>query len=94
VASGGRLVYNTGARNGSTEARAPACGVRMGTTGAHLHIRCPLLLLTLTRAQMHPPSLCAGRALDLFLQLLKEKGDLMPEPDMLISSVGTKIYVK
>ena len=35
-----------------------------------------------------------GRALDLFLQLLEEKKTCLPEPDVLISSVGTKIYRK
>lgn len=35
-----------------------------------------------------------GRALDLFLALLEEKEHVMPEPDLLISSVGTKIYRK
>ena len=35
-----------------------------------------------------------GRALDLFLQLLEEKSHCIPEPDLLISSVGTKIYKK
>jgi sucrose-6F-phosphate phosphohydrolase len=35
-----------------------------------------------------------GRALDLFLQLLDEKAHCLPEPDVLISSVGTKIYRK
>lgn len=35
-----------------------------------------------------------GRALDLFERLLAEKGHCMAEPDMLISSIGTRIYVK
>jgi sucrose-6F-phosphate phosphohydrolase len=35
-----------------------------------------------------------GRALNLFHQLLEEKAHCMPEPDLLISSVGTKIYKK
>lgn len=35
-----------------------------------------------------------GRALDLFLELYEEKKHFMPEPDALISSVGTKIYTK
>ena len=35
-----------------------------------------------------------GRALDLFESLLQEKGQVMAEPDMLISSLGTRIYVK
>ena len=32
-----------------------------------------------------------GRALDLFLALLAEKGGALPEPDLLISSLGTKV---
>ena len=35
-----------------------------------------------------------GRALDLFEKLLEEKSHCLAEPDMLISSVGTKIYKK
>jgi hypothetical protein len=35
-----------------------------------------------------------GRALDLFMELMSEKGHVLAEPDMLISSVGTKIYLK
>lgn len=35
-----------------------------------------------------------GRALDLFEQLLGEKGGCMAEPDMLVSAIGTRIYVK
>jgi sucrose-6F-phosphate phosphohydrolase len=35
-----------------------------------------------------------GRALDLFEALLAEKRGVLAEPDMLISSVGTKIYTK
>jgi sucrose-6F-phosphate phosphohydrolase len=35
-----------------------------------------------------------GRALDLFLSLLDEKAHCIAEPDLLISSVGTKIYKK
>jgi len=35
-----------------------------------------------------------GRALDLFEKLVEEKAHCMPEPDLLISSVGTKIYKK
>lgn len=35
-----------------------------------------------------------GRALDLFLDLLESKSHCLPEPDMLISAVGTKIYSK
>ncbi|KAL4445901.1 hypothetical protein ABPG77_009100 [Micractinium sp. CCAP 211/92] len=35
-----------------------------------------------------------GRALDLFQALLVEKGDLMAQPDMLISAIGTRIYAK
>lgn len=35
-----------------------------------------------------------GRALDLFEKLIEEKKDCLAEPDLLISSVGTKIYKK
>jgi sucrose-6F-phosphate phosphohydrolase len=35
-----------------------------------------------------------GRALQLFLELLETKTHCLPEPDMLISAVGTKIYSK
>ena len=35
-----------------------------------------------------------GRALDLFQALLAEKGQLLAEPDRLISSLGTRIYAK
>jgi hydroxymethylpyrimidine pyrophosphatase-like HAD family hydrolase len=35
-----------------------------------------------------------GRALDLFEQLLQDKGQVLPEPDMLISAIGTRIYTK
>lgn len=35
-----------------------------------------------------------GRALDLFERLLAEKGQVMAEPDMLISSLGTRVYHK
>jgi sucrose-6F-phosphate phosphohydrolase len=35
-----------------------------------------------------------GRVLDLFLELLEEKAHCIAEPDLLISSVGTKIYKK
>lgn len=33
-----------------------------------------------------------GRALGLFLELLSEKRHCLPEPDVLIASVGTKVY--
>lgn len=33
-----------------------------------------------------------GRALDLFLRLLEEKGHVMPQPDLLISALGTRVY--
>jgi hypothetical protein len=35
-----------------------------------------------------------GRALDLFEKLLREKGHCMAEPDLLISSIGTRLYMK
>ncbi|KAL4425696.1 hypothetical protein ABPG75_009712 [Micractinium tetrahymenae] len=35
-----------------------------------------------------------GRALDLFQALLVEKGDVLAQPDMLISAIGTRIYAK
>jgi hypothetical protein len=35
-----------------------------------------------------------GRALDLFERLLGDKAGVMAEPDMLISSIGTRVYVK
>jgi sucrose-6F-phosphate phosphohydrolase len=35
-----------------------------------------------------------GRSLELFYRLLDDKRHCMPEPDVLISAVGTKIYAK
>ncbi|PSC75747.1 fumarylacetoacetase [Micractinium conductrix] len=35
-----------------------------------------------------------GRALDLFEALLVEKSSVMAEPDLLISSIGTRVYAK
>lgn len=35
-----------------------------------------------------------GRSVELFQELLKEKAHCLPECDVLISSVGTKIYVR
>lgn len=35
-----------------------------------------------------------GRALDLFQQLLAEKAHVLAEPDMLIGSIGTRVYHK
>lgn len=35
-----------------------------------------------------------GRSLELFYRLLDDKRHCMPEPDVLISAVGTKIYTK
>ena len=34
-----------------------------------------------------------GRALDSFLDLAAEKGDMLPRPDVLICAVGTKVYL-
>ena len=34
-----------------------------------------------------------GRALDSFLELAAEKGDMLPRPDVLICAVGTKVYL-
>jgi hypothetical protein len=44
--------------------------------------------------QLPGSALAVGRALDLFENLLAERGHVMAEPDLLISSLGTKIYYK
>lgn len=90
VPAGGRLVFNTGRVSRLGERQEQGCTLWRARCRAGAHpCCCPL------PGCAQPPPCCPPRqALDLFQALLVEKGDVLAQPDMLISAIGTRIYAK